>query len=214
MACPVPSVKLWFKQVWSKKSTNKKQDKSKTSKEDKSVADEITDWLLAESTETTQYGAGQDQDVSVSINESGKSHKKFSKTCLCHFLIVLLLAVVSVLLALFVVYVIVLFVLVPIDTAIDDAPDRLLNNVHNTILVFFGAAVTYKIFRDRNKSTFLNHLVKAQERMEKNTTDSESKIAGWDEMEAEAKQTEMAVRLLKAINAQGRGVPIGEGARN
>ena len=52
--------------------------------------------------------------------------------------------------------------MVPINDAIDDAPDRIIS-INQTVLILFGAAITYKFFNDR-KDTFFDLLVKAQGR--------------------------------------------------
>ena len=64
-------------------------------------------------------------------------------------------------------YVVILFLIVPINRAIDYAPNHLLT-IHETILVFITAAITYNLYFGRKDTTILDQLAKANtERMEK-----------------------------------------------
>ena len=62
------------------------------------------------------------------------------------------------------VFVVVLFLIVPINLAIDDAPNRLLN-INQTILIFTTLAITYKLYQ----FTILDQLVKANTKKLKQT---------------------------------------------
>ena len=110
------------------------------------------------------------------IQDNTKSFNRCVYECRCrvnkcqpytcpHSFIFLILCFVSVFIAGFLVYVVALFVISPINMAIESAPESLLS-INQTVLVFFGAAVTYKIVRE-DESTILALLVKA---MNKATT--------------------------------------------
>ena len=75
----------------------------------------------------------------------------------CKFLI--LFAIASVL-PLFIAYLAFLFILVPINNAIDDAPSQIVA-INQTILIIIGILITFKIFKDK-KDSFLDYLVKAE----------------------------------------------------
>lgn len=118
-----------------------------------------------------------------------------------HPCVLSVLCLISFLLAGFMVYIIILFILIPINNAIDDAPDRLLS-INQTALIFFGAAITYKLYRDRKHETVLDYFVKAQDKFEKQDTDGNGEtVAGWQTMKCKDKKIEMASRLLGIVNA-------------
>ena len=77
----------------------------------------------------------------------------------------LILALISSLSAGFIVYVVVIYVINPVNEAIEGAPGSLVS-INQTVLLFVGAAVAYRVFRD-DESTVLALLVKA---MNKATT--------------------------------------------
>ncbi len=99
-----------------------------------------------------------------------------------------LLCVVAVLLALIFAYIAILFILVPINNAIDDAPDRILT-INRTILILFGAAITYKLFHDK-KDTFFDFLVKAEGKSQGNDED-------WTKKSTKEKRECVAEIILK-----------------
>ena len=84
-----------------------------------------------------------------------------------YWLITSCLILLSFFISVVLVYVVILFLIVPINLAIDDAPNLLLS-IHQTILIFITAAITYKLYKDRKESTVLDQLVKANTERLKN----------------------------------------------
>ena len=58
------------------------------------------------------------------------------------------------------VYVMVLFILIPINSAIDDAPERLFS-INQTVIILIGASVTYNLYKTRTNNSILAKLVNA-----------------------------------------------------
>ena len=83
------------------------------------------------------------------------------------------------------VFVVILFILVPINLALENAPNRLFG-INQTILVFIGAAITYKLYRNQKSKTWFDHVVEANKSYleekeadlcnKKEKTDKESEI--------------------------------------
>ena len=82
-----------------------------------------------------------------------------------HSLVFLILSLVSVFFAGFTVYLVVLFVINPVNMAIEGAPESLVS-IDRTVLIFFGAVVTYKIVRGE-ESAIVAILVKAMSKATK-----------------------------------------------
>ena len=81
-----------------------------------------------------------------------------------HICALVLISFLSIFTGLVFVYIAVLFILVPINNVIDEAPERILS-IDHTIVILFGAAITYKIYQDRKFKTFLDYLVRAATKM-------------------------------------------------
>ena len=116
---------------------------------------------------------------------------------LIHNCLLCMLVVLSLIIAGILVYVVILFLIVPINLAIDEAPTRLLN-INQMILVFTTLAITYKLYRNKSNGTILDQLVKANTKKLK-----EAAAAGEYEtwQNKSDKQIEMAELLLDALQA-------------
>ena len=66
-----------------------------------------------------------------------------SRDKVAHFCVLFFLFCISVFVGLTFIYIAFLFILVPINNVIENAPDRILN-INQTILILFGAAITFK----------------------------------------------------------------------
>ena len=118
-----------------------------------------------------------------------------------HQFVITVMCLLSALIAGFMVYIVILFILIPINNAIDEAPDRLLS-INQTALIFFGAAITYKLYRIRKSITFLDYLVKAQNEYEQHANgETGNAVDGWKTMNPNDKKIKLASRLLGAVDA-------------
>ncbi len=75
-----------------------------------------------------------------------------------HSCLLFMFAVLSFFLSGILVFVVILFLIVPINLAIDDAPNRLLN-INQTILVF--TILSQSLYQSKSSGTILDQLVKA-----------------------------------------------------
>ena len=101
------------------------------------------------------------------------------KGCDCYksplgWLIVICFVLLSFFISGVLVFVVILFLIVPINLAIDDAPNRLLT-IHQTILIFITAAITYKLYRGHKDKTILDQLVKANTKRLRNQGGNQQK---------------------------------------
>ncbi len=109
----------------------------------------------------------------------------------------------SIITSLVFVYIAFLFILVPINNVIDEAPERILS-INQTVVILFGAAITYKIYQDRKFETFLDYLVRAATKMVtgeqikdghfKNITKND-----WEQMSRNERRKEVAYVALNAM---------------
>ena len=101
------------------------------------------------------------QNSTSTRNNASKSKWKIhipeSQHC-CKFFLLSIIATVLALLLVFLVY---LFVLVPINNAVDDAPNRIVT-INQTILIIIGILITFKIFNSQKGKSFLDYLAKAK----------------------------------------------------
>ena len=89
-----------------------------------------------------------------------------------HTLVLLILSIVSVFIAGFTVYVVTLYIINPVNMAIEGARNSLIS-INQTVLLFLGAAVTYKIVKDE-KSTIISLLVKAMNKATKSVNEQQT----------------------------------------
>ena len=129
---------------------------------------------------------------------------------LIHNCLLCMLVVLSLIIAGILVYVVILFLIVPINLAIDEAPTRLLN-INQMILVFTTLAITYKLYRNKSNGTILDQLVKANTKKLKEAAREQQqqpqqqqpadKYKTWQRNDKSDKQIEMAELLLDALQA-------------
>ena len=121
-----------------------------------------------------------------------------------HPIVLLIISFMSVFLSLVMVFVVVLFILVPINMAIDDAPARLFS-INQTGLVFIGAAITYKLYRNRTgASSIIEQIVKANKEylaMDGNGTEDER--TEWNKSEKADKESKIAILMITALHKIG-----------
>lgn len=129
---------------------------------------------------------------------------------LIHNCLLCMLVVLSLIIAGILVYVVILFLIVPINLAIDEAPTRLLN-INQMILVFTTLAITYKLYRNKSNGTILDQLVKANTKKLKEAAQPPpqepqpqpqiDEYKTWQRNDKSDKQIEMAELLLDALQA-------------
>ena len=119
----------------------------------------------------------------------------------CKFFILSFIATVLALLLVFLVY---LFVLVPINNAIDDAPNRIVT-INQTILIIIGILITFKIFDSQKGKSFLDYLAKAKtSQLESNQVQDSSlrkekkkeALTEWKKKSNEGKREDVAGTIL------------------
>ena len=120
-----------------------------------------------------------------------------------HICAVALISCLSIFTGLVFVYIAFLFILVPINSVIDDAPARILS-INQTIVILFGAAITYKIYQDRKFETFLDYLVRAATKMVtgdqiKDGHFKDIKENTWKKMSRNERRKEVAYVALSAM---------------
>ena len=126
-----------------------------------------------------------------------------------HMCILFILFLLSILIGLVFVYIAFLFILVPINNVIEDAPDRILN-INQTILILLGAAITYKLYQSRKFGSLLDYMVKAAD---KETTNEQgrkrlnefiryAKENPWKRNNRKQKRKAIATVILTALNKQ------------
>ena len=96
------------------------------------------------------------------------------------------------------VYIVILFIIVPINQAVDSAPARLFS-INQTVLVFIGAAITYKLYRIQKHHSLIEHLVKANKKYLADQKD-EAEIQEWKRMEEADKQIKMGKLIITALH--------------
>ncbi len=96
-----------------------------------------------------------------------------SAECCSHVTKFLFLFLISLFVAGMFLFLAYLFILVPINNVIDDAPDRILA-INQTILILFGAAITYKVVYSK-KETLFDFLVKVEDKKQTNNAEWERK---------------------------------------
>ncbi len=114
-----------------------------------------------------------------------------------------IMSLISLFLSGFMVFVVGLFVIIPINMAIDNAPARLFS-INQTVLVFIGAAITYKLYRNHaGANNIIEQLVKAnREYLATNGIDGE--LRAWkdlDKVDKEIKMGKLMIAALHTINA-------------
>ena len=92
------------------------------------------------------------------------------------------------------------FVLVPINNAVDDAPNRILS-INQTILIIIGILITFKIFNSQKSKNFLDYLAKAKTsqlnpKKSKNETESQDIVTKWKTKSSEEKREDVAGIIL------------------
>ena len=113
-----------------------------------------------------------------------------------HGCVLFSLFAVSIILTLFFAYMCFQFVFVPINNAIDDAPDRFLS-INQTVIIIFGAAITFKLYQSKKDKTYFDYLVEAQDKQFKDNTEISEDM--WKMMSHKDKQKEMASVVLRAL---------------
>ena len=137
-------------------------------------------------------------------------HRLFCRTKASqHFCTLLLIFGVSILTGLFFVYITFLFILVPINHVIDEAPARILS-IKQTVVILFGAAITYKIYEDRKFETYLDYLVRAATNKDKikDRHFKNIKEKDWEKMSRNERRKEVAYVALKAIYETAKVNPV------
>ena len=118
-------------------------------------------------------------------------------------IVMTILSLLSVFIAAVMVFVVYLFILVPISLAIDNAPNRLFG-INQTLLVFIGAAITYKLYRSKKTRTWFDRIVEANESYLK---DEGIDNTEWNKKEKADKEVEMGQLIIKALHGQAMQAP-------
>ena len=120
-----------------------------------------------------------------------------------HLFVLTILFGISVFAGLVFIYIAFLFILVPINNVIDDAPDRILN-INQTIVILLGAAITFKLYQSRNFGSLLDYLVRASDDTTKNypLLVEQAKNTPWKQNNRKQKRKAIASVLLTALNKQ------------
>ncbi len=175
---------------------------------------------------TTDAGKGNegasplDSDGSVNSADKSKNSEEevnpeelpFPCCCLCsthmqkkcsHPLwIFSMFAVLSLIIAAVIVFIVILFILVPINSAIDDAPERIFS-INQTIIVLIGVSVTYNLYKTRStENSFFEKLVKANLNRLKETEKDNDKLNNLDKWQAMGRadqEKEMAGLLIDTL---------------
>ncbi len=97
----------------------------------------------------------------------------------------------------------------PINNVIDDAPERILS-INQTVVILFGAAITYKIYQDRKFETFLDYLVRAVTNKDKieDRHFKDIKTDTWEKMSRNERRKEVAYVALSAMYETAKIKPI------
>ncbi len=120
-----------------------------------------------------------------------------------HPVVLTIMSLISFFLSGFMVFVVGIFILIPINMAIDDAPARLFS-INQTVLVFIGAAITYKLYQNHaGAHNIIEQLVKANtEYLATNGIDGE--LVAWknlDKVDKEIKVGKLIIAALHTISA-------------
>ena len=112
-----------------------------------------------------------------------------------------IMSLISLFLSGFMVFVVGLFVIIPINMAIDNAPARLFS-INQTVLVFIGAAITYKLYRNHaGANNIIEQLVKANtEYLTTNRIDGELRV--WKNLDKVDKEIEMGKLMIAALRTR------------
>ncbi len=118
-----------------------------------------------------------------------------------HLVVFFIMSFISVALALIMVYIVYLFIIVPINMAIEDAPAQLFS-INQTILVLIGAAITYKLYRNnKSSSNIVEQLVKANKQYLKEIAHlGVNTFEEWDDLEAADKEVEMGKLMISTMH--------------
>ncbi len=135
--------------------------------------------LLNDNGNTTRTGEKQH----LLENNDGQYKFKKSKYCLGLFLSVAGIVVTVLIFA----FVIALYFLLPINVAIDEAPNRL-TTIYQGLVVVFAGFITYWIVIKQNKSP-LSSFIRVR--------DSDNNIAGWSKLTYKQKEEAVARTILK-----------------
>ncbi len=116
-----------------------------------------------------------------------------------HPVVLTIMSLISFFLSCFMVFVVGLFVIIPINMAIDDAPERLFS-INQTVLVFIGAAITYKLYRNHaGANNIIEQLVKAnREYLATNGIDGQ--LVAWKDLDKVDKEIEMGKLMIAALH--------------
>ena len=117
-----------------------------------------------------------------------------------HPIILTILSLLSVLMSAVMVFVVILFILVPINLALENAPNRLFG-INQTILVFIGAAITYKLYRNQKSKTWFDHVVEANKSYLIDST-TEKEVTKWNNKEKIDKEIEMGKLIIRTLHSQ------------
>ncbi len=120
-----------------------------------------------------------------------------------HPVVLTIMSLISFFLSCFMVFVVGLFIIIPINMAIDNAPARLFS-INQTVLVFIGAAITYKLYRNHaGANNIIEQLVKAnREYLATNGINGE--LVAWkdlDKVDKEIKVGKLMIAALHTISA-------------
>ena len=121
-----------------------------------------------------------------SRNTNDSIDKKY-KCDVCLFFVFI---IISVIFSLLLVFVVAIFVLVPIDNAIDDTPARLLS-IERTVVILLALTLTYKVYSNRSH-TLLTYIVKAKNKDGNNNRE-------WQRLENEEKRVQVGKMFLDKL---------------
>ena len=133
--------------------------------------------------------------------------KKFFICCGCilkcqHQCKLSVLIAIAVILALLFVFLVYLFVLVPINNAIDDAPSRIVS-INQTLGVIIGIFIAFKIFDRKTYKSFLDYLVKARtsqlesDQVKDIQENEKEALTEWKKKSNDSKREDVARIILK-----------------
>ena len=123
-----------------------------------------------------------------------------------HPVVLTIMSLISFFLSGFMVFVVGLFIIIPINMAIDDAPVRLFS-INQTVLVFIGAAITYKLYRNHTgASNIIEQLVNAnREYLAVNGTQGQR--GAWKDLDKVDKEMELGKLMIAALHTTSNVPP-------
>ena len=126
-----------------------------------------------------------------------------SRNKVAHFCVLFFLFCISVFVGLTFIYIAFLFILVPINNVIENAPDRILN-INQTILILFGAAITFKLYQSRRFDSLLDYLVRAADEHTESYPQlvERAEMETWEQNNRKQKRKAIASVILSALNKQ------------